>query len=200
MTGEAVSGDSRRLSRPVASGTGWKRRSAIPTSPLSDFFIGVGSEHHGRFADLVSPPPEEAASWGAPDPESMVGKALGNPDVGGASVANSAPWRCAQLPGTNGHGDARTVARIYAALANGGSIDGVRLMSNETVEQATLEQVSGVDCVMQLEEEWHWVTPCRADFSRQRRARAHLDTLDSADTWLLATQMPALDSPMSPIR
>ena len=52
-------------------------------------------------------------------------------------------------PGANGHGDARTVARTYAALANGGSLDGTRLLSNDAVAQMTQEQVAETDCVLQ---------------------------------------------------
>ncbi|VUX56239.1 conserved protein of unknown function [uncultured Woeseiaceae bacterium] len=116
-----------------------------------DFHFGISQEHDHRIAELVPAPPEELANWGAADPDSMVGKALGNPDVGTPSVSNSTGWRRAELPGANGHGDARTVARIYAALANGGTLDGIQLLSSDSLDQAIEEQVAGIDCVMQLE-------------------------------------------------
>ena len=36
----------------------------------------------------------------------------------------------------NGHTNAGSLARIYAALANGGALDGVRLLSPEAIERA----------------------------------------------------------------
>src|SRR5690606_5665677 len=47
---------------------------------------------------------------------------------------NDDRYRRAIFPSSNGHGNARAMARIYAALANGGSLDGVHLISPELVE------------------------------------------------------------------
>lgn len=41
------------------------------------------------------------------------------------------------IPGANGVFTARSLARIYAALANGGELDGVRLMSAQRLAEAT---------------------------------------------------------------
>ncbi|MCK9494072.1 MAG: beta-lactamase family protein [Dehalococcoidia bacterium] len=43
----------------------------------------------------------------------------------------------AQMPAANGIGTADALARFYAMLANGGELDGVRLLSPETVAEAT---------------------------------------------------------------
>jgi CubicO group peptidase (beta-lactamase class C family) len=43
--------------------------------------------------------------------------------------------RQACLPSANGHFTARALARMYGALANGGEIDGVRLVSAERIPQ-----------------------------------------------------------------
>jgi CubicO group peptidase (beta-lactamase class C family) len=43
----------------------------------------------------------------------------------------------AAIPAANGLFTARSLARMYAALAGGGAVDGVRLMSRRTLEQAT---------------------------------------------------------------
>ena len=53
---------------------------------------------------------------------------------------NTPGWRRAEIPSANGHGTARAVARLYAALVNGGELDGVRLMSAATVKRMTAEQ------------------------------------------------------------
>jgi len=47
----------------------------------------------------------------------------------------------ATIPAANGLFTARSLARMYAALAEGGSIDGVRLLSPETLARATAIQL-----------------------------------------------------------
>jgi len=46
----------------------------------------------------------------------------------------------ASIPAANGLFTARSLAKIYAALANGGEIDGVRLLSRKTLQKATQVQ------------------------------------------------------------
>ncbi len=53
---------------------------------------------------------------------------------------NSAVWKSAEIASGNGHGNARGVARIYGALANGGELSGVRLMSKPGIEAMITEQ------------------------------------------------------------
>jgi CubicO group peptidase (beta-lactamase class C family) len=43
----------------------------------------------------------------------------------------------ASIPAVNGLFTARSLARMYAALANGGSLDGVRVLSRQTLQRAT---------------------------------------------------------------
>lgn len=49
--------------------------------------------------------------------------------------------------GVSGHGNARAVARIFAALANGGAIDGVHVVKPQTVELMRQQQWDGI-CAM----------------------------------------------------
>lgn len=143
MAGELI----RRIS---GKSPGAFLRSEVVEPLGGDFHLGIGAEHDDRIAELIPASSEEQANWGSPDPESLVWKAANNPQVGVPSVSNSSGWRRAEIPGANGHGDARTIARIYGALANKGSIDQVELLSSDCIEQMIQEQVSGVDCVMQL--------------------------------------------------
>jgi CubicO group peptidase (beta-lactamase class C family) len=53
---------------------------------------------------------------------------------------NSAVWKSAEIASGNGHGNARGVARIYGALADGGELGGVRLMSKPGIEAMIVEQ------------------------------------------------------------
>jgi len=48
----------------------------------------------------------------------------------------------ATIPAANGLFTARSLARLYAVLANGGTLDGVRLLSPETLAQALTEQAA----------------------------------------------------------
>ena len=59
---------------------------------------------------------------------------------------NSRPMRAVELPSSNGIGDARSLARLYAACV--GAVDGVRLLSDETVASATQLRSTGIDLVV----------------------------------------------------
>ncbi|MDB5716862.1 MAG: hypothetical protein JWM38_289 [Sphingomonas bacterium] len=53
---------------------------------------------------------------------------------------NSSPWRRAEIPSANGHGNARAVARLYAALACGGLLDGKRMIDEQALAAMITEQ------------------------------------------------------------
>lgn len=56
---------------------------------------------------------------------------------------NSRPAHAAEIPAGNGIGNARSLARMYAATI--GEVDGVRLFEPETVERARTPQTDGLD-------------------------------------------------------
>ena len=66
------------------------------------------------------------------------------------AAPNSRGWRSAEIPGANGHGNARAVAKVYNALAQGGTHDGVTLMSPERVDLAREVQVQSPDEVLTI--------------------------------------------------
>ena len=68
--------------------------------------------------------------------------------LSGAGVDNTASWRTSEVPATNGHGTARGVARVYAALAAGGTVDGVAIVDKGSLAQAAAEQVYGQDRIL----------------------------------------------------
>ena len=57
-----------------------------------------------------------------------------------AATHNTLDFRLGALPSFGGFGTARGIARIYAALANGGEIDGVQLATSKTIKKATEDQ------------------------------------------------------------
>jgi CubicO group peptidase (beta-lactamase class C family) len=71
------------------------------------------------------------------------------PGLSGGGWVNTAAWRRAEIPSTNGHGSARGIARVYAALANGGNLDGVHALSRESLAEATQEHSAGTDLITQ---------------------------------------------------
>jgi CubicO group peptidase (beta-lactamase class C family) len=123
------------------------------TGPLhGDFFIGVPAEADARAATVLPPPPPaagEATIWDTilADPESVSGRTFLNPPRT-PDLVNTRAWRAAEIPAANGHTSARGVARIYAALARGGELEGVRLLAPATIERAIVEQASGRDAVL----------------------------------------------------
>jgi CubicO group peptidase (beta-lactamase class C family) len=61
---------------------------------------------------------------------------------------NTMPFRKACLPSGNGHFSARALAKMYAALAADGSIDGVRLVSPGRIKHMQRLMTSDVDRVL----------------------------------------------------
>ena len=112
----------------------------------ADFQIGLDPADRGRVSNVVPPPPL-AFDLEAIGADSVAVKTLTGP-LADASVAWSEGWRAADIGAANGHGNARSVARIQSVVANGGEVDGVRLLSPETIELIFDEQSDGVDLVI----------------------------------------------------
>jgi CubicO group peptidase (beta-lactamase class C family) len=60
----------------------------------------------------------------------------------------------ASIPAANGLFTARALAKLYAALAGGGTIDGVRILSEATLRRATEVQTRGIDLVVPFPMHW----------------------------------------------
>ena len=115
----------------------------------ADFHFGLPASQDRRVAEFLFPdsPPESMT-----DPDAVpliVRRAYFNPPgVSGIGTVNTRAWRAAEMPSTNGHATARAVARIYAALASGGSVDGIRILERDTIAEAAREVSSGPDRVL----------------------------------------------------
>jgi CubicO group peptidase (beta-lactamase class C family) len=112
----------------------------------ADFQIGAAESDWGRIANVIPPPPLpfdlEALGMDSPAVKTFMGPA---PD---ASDANTAAWRRADIGAANGHGNARSVARILSVISRGGEVDGIRLLQPETIELIFREQSDGIDLVL----------------------------------------------------
>jgi CubicO group peptidase (beta-lactamase class C family) len=122
-----------------------------------DFHIGLAESEHARVAFISRvppPPPDTEPQLGrimVREPDSVTAKAFTNPPVHQiADVANTSQWRQAEIPSSNGHATARAVARFYGALAGGGMLDGIQVLSPESIAAARTEHARGVDEVLKV--------------------------------------------------
>jgi len=112
----------------------------------ADFQVGAVEADWGRIAPVVPPPP---LPWdlAALDPESPLVKTLTGP-VADANNANTPGWRHADMGALNGHGNARSVARIMKAVSLDGESEGIKFLSPDTISLIFQEQSHGVDVVL----------------------------------------------------
>jgi CubicO group peptidase (beta-lactamase class C family) len=126
-------------------------------NPLGlDFWIGLPASEEPRVARLVgglTPDPSELDDEARKlmdqlmGPDTPAGKALSAP--GGAltqGIFNTPEFHAAEIPAAGGIGDARSLARLYAACV--GEVDGIRILSPETVKTATVRQTEGPNKVL----------------------------------------------------
>jgi CubicO group peptidase (beta-lactamase class C family) len=116
----------------------------------ADVHIGLPPSEQGRVAEIPWPEVGEVpANPELAEDELMRWSTYCNPPgISGAGWVNTAAWRAAEIPSTNGHGTARGVARVYAALARWGTIDGVRVLAAPVLRAAIVEHSSGPDLVV----------------------------------------------------
>lgn len=111
-------------------------------APLAlDLWIGLPEEQEGRVARLV-PAADYGITYLGDGPEPLL-EAVYASVLGGVAWDEPAFHR-AEIPGVNAIGDARSFARLYACLAEGGELDGVRLLSEETVRRGHEELSRGI--------------------------------------------------------
>jgi CubicO group peptidase (beta-lactamase class C family) len=133
-------------------------------APLGlDFHIGLAAADSARVAQLVDIPPPDPAAFSAItdpalletllalrdamlDPGSTFSRALST--NGALPAPDATTWNDprvyqAEIPAANGITNGRSLARMYAATVS--EVDGVRLLTDETVERARAEQVNGPD-------------------------------------------------------
>lgn len=103
-----------------------------------DFFIGLPEREHARAADFVAAREGTLLDPTLFDPDSIMARA--GRQMPQPLDYNSADYRLAEIPSSNGHGNARAVARFYAILAQGGSSGGKQLLKPETLASALVEQ------------------------------------------------------------
>lgn len=143
LVGEVV----RRAAGAKTFGQYFKQVVADPLG--ADFWIGLPDSEHDRVARIFRERPDPNASLPPPTlggAGDEIAQRIGLLGIEKYSASPASPeWKRAELPAMNGHGNARSLARVYAAMANGGAVDGVRLMSPQSVERAATVQYEGED-------------------------------------------------------
>src|SRR5262249_23689270 len=106
---------------------------------------------HERVAEMSTIPLPEPGGEGQElgmiimsNPEGVAARAFMNPPSMAWGV-NIPEWRRAEIPGANGHGDARSLARVYGALASG-----TQVLSRDGVARCHTQLSHGPDKVLQL--------------------------------------------------
>lgn len=117
----------------------------------ADFHIGLPLSEFPRVANSVAPnwPPTDLAQL---DPNSVAFKTNTGPLLDlNIELSRTERWRRADIGACNGHGNARSLARIQSAVSCGGEVDGVRLLSPNTIDRIFEVQSNAVDYVMGIQ-------------------------------------------------
>lgn len=117
----------------------------------ADIYLGTPASEDGRIATLIPPAvAPDPAALNLP-PEAMM--ALTNPNLD-PELANTRAWRAAELPAMNLHATADGVARVFAAVANGGTLDGVEILKPAAIARMTEVQSTRVDMLLGFPVHW----------------------------------------------
>jgi len=120
-------------------------REDVTEKLAADYHIGLHPEELERVSDMHKNP-NNAFFKLAADRSTPLGRAFRSAPSSGY-FQNCREIREREVPSFGGHGNARAVARIYAALAGDGSIDGVRILSAPAVQRAA-QLVWDDECIM----------------------------------------------------
>jgi CubicO group peptidase (beta-lactamase class C family) len=112
----------------------------------ADFHIGLDPSQFHRVSNVIpfqGPLPIDLVT----DHDSVSYKTLSGP-AWEPPVSWTAEWRQADIGAANGHGNARSLARLLSVVACGGEIDSPHLLSPSTCDLIFQEQSNGVDLVL----------------------------------------------------
>ncbi len=117
----------------------------------ADFHIGLPPSEFHRVANAAPSAIPTMPEFDPTqlDPNSVAFKTWTNPTMRPLHECSCTEgWRRADIGAANGHGNARSVARLQSAVACGGEVDGVRLLSPQTIDRIFETQSDGIDLVL----------------------------------------------------
>lgn len=119
------------------------------TGPLgADFHIGTSAAHDTRVVDLIPPVAARPDPADFPEPAAVARRAFGNVRRFRPTDSATIPWRRAEIPAANGHGNARSIALAQALVSHRGEVFGRRLLSPGAVDVIFRVQCDNVDQIM----------------------------------------------------
>lgn len=129
---------------------------ASPLGAGSDYYIGLPEAEDHRVAEMIPVAGGEQLGRGMGGGKRMndaAYSAMAHPPLT-AHIANDRAWRAAEVPGANGQGNGRGIARIYGALANGGTLAGNNIISPEGIANMSKEECFRKDQVIGVRMRW----------------------------------------------
>lgn len=111
----------------------------------ADFHIGLNESEFGRVAEVQTDETDPISKGSQAILQRM---ARGRIDT--RPYVNTGRWRSAEMPASNGHGNARSIVQVVSVLAQGGKANGVRLISPATIERIFEVQAVGQDLIIGL--------------------------------------------------
>jgi len=121
---------------------------AVALGVPDEMYVGIPDGVEERLTTLFWPRPAPGQQQGALPSDHDFFKAM--PTSLPFRIFNEMNVRKACLPSANGHFSARALAKMYGALANGGEIDGVRLVSPQRISQMQRLMTEQLDRVLSL--------------------------------------------------
>jgi len=112
----------------------------------ANFHIGLPPSEFHRIANVV-PPPAHPDDLTQLEQSSVEFKTKSGPAIK-AEWSWTERWRRADIGAANGHGNARSVACLQSAVACGGDVNSVKLLSPRTIDRIFEVQSHTVDLVM----------------------------------------------------
>ncbi len=119
-------------------GTWFREELAEPLG--ADFHIGTPASCDPRISRLV--PPAASAMPFDGEPTNIAYRIWSNPRVT-PETSWSEGWRRAEIPAANGHGNARSVARVQSIVSHGGVVDGKTFISPAGIDRIFEVQMEG---------------------------------------------------------
>jgi len=113
----------------------------------ADFHVGLPESEESR---VGYPIPADGDILDGVDPGSITYRAWNSPPVD-FTWPQHRWWRAAEIPSSNGHGNARSTAKIQSIVANRGEFEGHRFFSERTGDLIFETQAQGVDLVLGIE-------------------------------------------------
>lgn len=117
----------------------------------ADFALSLPASEDHRVADLVPPEINATEAFEINGVEVAMDSIAGRTLTSALLTAlepRTREWRAAEILAAGGIGNARSIARIHSALACGGEVDGVRIMSEAGARRALEVQIENLDQVL----------------------------------------------------